>query len=159
MVSVTDFCGGASHLDPVTSMPLITQEHVQCARRLIDNSIMIRDRGSLEQDTDLGADDSSDDGAQEEQPVARGCNTDYYAMPLATQPPDDSVVAAARASAEERSLLAPDLAGDEGTRREARPASQNQPLDDTTEDAIAEDAVDIAERTLGDKGPGSKWKH
>ena len=38
-------------------------------------------------------------------------------MPLATQPLDDSVVAAARASAEERSLLAPDLAGDEGTRR------------------------------------------
>ena len=36
-------------LDPVTSMPLITEEHVQCARRLVDISVMIREvfRGSL----------------------------------------------------------------------------------------------------------------
>ena len=65
-----------------------------------------------------------------------------------------TAVAAARALAEGRSLLAPDL----GTHREARLASQNQPLDDTTEEAIAEDGVDIAERTRGDEGPGVQLK-
>ena len=82
LLSVADFCDGVSHLDPVTSMSLIIEEHVQCARRFVDISVMIREvfRESLEKDTDLETDDSSDDDVLEEQAVARGCNTDYYAI-------------------------------------------------------------------------------
>ena len=42
LVSVLDYAGGGGTLDETTGLPLITTEHVQCARRMLDISVGIR---------------------------------------------------------------------------------------------------------------------
>ncbi|CAK0808155.1 unnamed protein product, partial [Prorocentrum cordatum] len=52
LVAVLDYSGGGGTLDAASGLPLITTQHVQCARRMLDISIAIRTiwRAALDED-------------------------------------------------------------------------------------------------------------
>ena len=86
-MSVLDFAGGGGTQDPASQLPLVTSEHVQAARRLIDISTSIREvfRGALE---DLRASDGAD--ASDAEPPHLAVNGHYsqaaFGDSLGTQP-------------------------------------------------------------------------
>lgn len=99
LLAALDYAAGGGKLDPDTNLPLITVEHVQCARRLVDISVDIRKawRAPVHQ---RAADETSGD----EQPhLARAVAGHYpasgFSEPLATQPWPAPLLAAAAAAA------------------------------------------------------------
>ncbi|CAK0828249.1 unnamed protein product, partial [Prorocentrum cordatum] len=91
LVAVLDYSGGGGTLDAASGLPLITTQHVQCARRMLDISIAIRTiwRAALDEDGDAA--DGESDGDNEPGRLARPVRGHYhphaYAAPLSTQVP------------------------------------------------------------------------
>ena len=90
-MAVLDFASGGDVLDAVTSLPLVSVEHVNTARRLVDISVAIREmwRQSLEDPTGvIGADaDSDDPDSHVARPVRGNYSQDGFAAALSTQLP------------------------------------------------------------------------
>ena len=87
LVAALDFAAGGGKLDEDTGLPMITVEHVQCARRLVDISVEIRKAWRAPLDP-RDADETSDNDLPH---LARAVLGHYpssgFGAPLSTQPP------------------------------------------------------------------------
>ena len=100
LLAILDYAGGGGSLDPQCGLPIITTEHVQCARRLLDISIAIRAIWRAPPDEDGVGGESEGEGDDERmrlaQPVRGHYPAEGFGEPLATQ-----------AQTSEEALLAP----------------------------------------------------
>ncbi|CAK0838521.1 unnamed protein product, partial [Prorocentrum cordatum] len=91
LLAVLDHAVGGGTLDEASGLPIIAADHVQCARRMLDISLAIRDiwRAALDE---VGKDDDSEGEGEELQnrlarPVRGQYSADGFGAPLAAQPP------------------------------------------------------------------------
>ena len=91
LVALLDFGAGADILDTTTNLPMVSVEHVNCARRLVDISVAIREMWREELDrapaSANGAEGWAADGASLAHAVHGNYSQNGFDVPLGTQAP------------------------------------------------------------------------